>query len=91
MVDADNAEWEVLATSWQLDRSSGLVKCGDHIINGNRVVRVRAEVIISKSKGHKKPRRTTYVSALTSQTTDSCLFGEARVSALTNGGIFAER
>lgn len=41
VVNADDAEGQVLAASWELDRGSRLIKGGDHVVNGNRVVRVR--------------------------------------------------
>lgn len=93
MVDADDAQWQIRVGDRKLGWHSRLVERGGDVVDWHRVVRISpstesdqpVEILVVDDNPE------TYVSALTSHTTESVRFGEESVCSLTKGGIFAER
>lgn len=89
VVNADDAQRRALSVGGQLDGHGRLVEGGGDVVDGDRVVRVGAVKISSlgASVNFTFEYGVTYVSALTSQTTDRARLGEDRVSTFTKGAI----
>lgn len=96
MVNADDAQRRALGATVQSDRHGGLVESGGDVVDGDGVVRVGPVYCGTFAISYLLARTqitviSTYVSALTSQTTDRVRFGDVRLSMLTKGGILEDR
>lgn len=92
VVNTDNTEGRVLEASRESNGDGGLVEGGGDVVDGDRVVRVGAigeQGLISIYSAC--VAGDTYVSALTSQTTDSLRSGVERDSTVTNLGMGADK
>lgn len=96
MVNADHAQGWALAARRQGHGDRGLVEGRGDVVDGDRVVGVRAVrgLVVCVFIYHYSLwdfASSTHVSALTSQMTDSRRFADESVSTLTNGGILADK